>query len=119
MNLLKADAGKEYIIRAIETDDEELARWWKESQSTLTDWVTRIYKTALEKGIAKEVARVVLPEGLTASRLYMKGSIRSWLHYIEVRTDPTTQKEHRELASMIEAKLQEFLGDFLIGNRGS
>jgi len=50
-------------------------------------------------GIAKEVARAVLPEGLTPSRLYMAGSLRSWLHYIEVRTDPSTQKEHREIAS--------------------
>lgn len=99
---------------SLETDDEELARWWEESQSTLIDWVEKIYKKALSKGLAKEVARVILPEGLTKSTLYMKGSIRSWLHYIEVRTDETTQKEHRELASMIEKKLQEFIGEFLI-----
>lgn len=57
-----------------------------------------VYERALEHGIAKEVARKLLPEGLTTSRMYMAGSIRSWMHYIDVRTDPTTQKEHREVA---------------------
>jgi thymidylate synthase (FAD) len=57
-----------------------------------------VYREAINAGIAKEQARAVLPEGLTTSRIYMKGSIRSWLHYIEVRTDPSTQKEHREVA---------------------
>jgi thymidylate synthase (FAD) len=57
-----------------------------------------LYKVALDKGIAKEVARKLLPEGLTMSKMYMNGTLRSWLHYISVRTDPSTQKEHREVA---------------------
>ena len=57
-----------------------------------------MYKSALEKGIAKEVARKLLPEGLTISKMYMNGTLRSWLHYIEIRCDKATQKEHREVA---------------------
>ena len=56
------------------------------------------YTLAISKGIAKEVARKILPEGLMETRLYMNGTLRSWLHYIEIRTDPSTQKEHREVA---------------------
>ena len=56
------------------------------------------YDAALKKGLAKEVARAILPEGLTWTRLYMSGSVRSWIHYIELRTDPSTQREHRDLA---------------------
>jgi thymidylate synthase (FAD) len=57
-----------------------------------------VYRIALEKGIAKEVARAVLPEGMTQSTLYMAGSIRSWIHYINLRKGNGTQKEHREIA---------------------
>jgi thymidylate synthase (FAD) len=64
----------------------------------LLDQTTRVYKTALNAGIAKEVARKVLPEGLTMSKMYMKGTLRNWLHYIDVRTDMATQKEHRIIA---------------------
>ena len=56
------------------------------------------YEWAIENGIAKEVARAVLPEGLTMSRMYVNGTIRSWLHYIDIRSDKATQKEHREIA---------------------
>lgn len=56
------------------------------------------YKHLVGIGVAKEVARAILPEGLTMSRMYMNGSLRSWLHYLEVRSDPSTQKEHREVA---------------------
>ncbi len=56
------------------------------------------YEWAIERGIAKEVARAVLPEGLTMSRMYVNGTIRSWLHYIDIRSDIATQKEHREIA---------------------
>ena len=66
-----------------------------------------VYNWAISQGIAKEVARAVLPEGLTMSRMYMKGSIRSWIHYIEVRTDPTTQKEHREIAAACAQAIAE------------
>lgn len=64
------------------------------------------YEWALEQGIAKEQARALLPEGLTPSRLYMTGSIRSWMHYIEVRTDKATQKEHRLIAESVHDLLK-------------
>lgn len=80
-------------------DDEMLATTWHWQQWAAMEKAKEAYQWAIEKGIAKEVARAILPEGLTPSRLYMAGSLRSWLHYIEVRTDPTTQKEHREIAS--------------------
>ena len=58
----------------------------------------KVYKWALDKGIAKEQARAVLPEGLTVSKLYVSGTVRSWIHYVELRSGPETQLEHRELA---------------------
>ena len=92
---------------SLETDDEELAEWWKAEQEYLIEVVSEIYQTALHKGIAKEVARKVLPEGLTKTRMIMKGSIRSWIHYLEVRMDETTQKEHRDIALLISKVISE------------
>jgi len=63
------------------------------------------YNYLRRKGVAKECARVLLPEGLTMSKLFMKGSLRSWMHYLETRLDPTTQREHRDLASLIKTAL--------------
>ena len=83
---------------SIEVEDNLLQNEWYRSQQRAIFAAKREYKWAIDNGIAKEQARAVLPEGLTESRIYMKGSIRSWIHYIEVRTDPTTQKEHREVA---------------------
>ena len=83
---------------SIETDDEKLAEYWQDAQYDV--WLTAegSYKWAIEKGIAKEQARAVLPEGLTKTRLYMSGTLRSWIHYIDVRAEEGTQKEHREIA---------------------
>jgi len=87
---------------SIQTNDESVQALWFKMQEDV-DRITRsYYKQALDAGIAKEVARAILPEGMTPSRLYMKGSLRSWLHYIEVRTDPSTQIEHREIATKIK-----------------
>lgn len=83
---------------SIETDDQVLQDLWEKMQDKVIKEAKVAYSWAVSRGIAKEVARAVLPEGLTMSRMYMKGSIRSWIHYLEVRTDPTTQKEHREIA---------------------
>jgi len=83
---------------SLETDDEVLWEWWQESQEYLAGRAAYIYEAALKKGIAKEVARAVLPEGLTESRLYMAGTIRSWIHYVSLRSEAGTQKEHREIA---------------------
>jgi thymidylate synthase (FAD) len=66
-----------------------------------------LYRQALARGIAKEQARKLLPEGLTMSRMYMNGTVRSWLHYIEVRTDKSTQKEHRDVAEACKKVLTD------------
>jgi flavin-dependent thymidylate synthase len=83
---------------SIEIDDPELAGWWIGKQDVLIEQARSKYQWALEKGIAKEVARVVLPEGLTQSRLYMAGTLRSWIHYCQLRMGNGTQKEHKLIA---------------------
>jgi thymidylate synthase (FAD) len=83
---------------SIEVDDPILQMEWDNRQRRTINQALEDYKWAIEKGIAKEQARAILPEGLTETRLYMAGSLRSWMHFLEVRTDPTTQKEHREVA---------------------
>jgi thymidylate synthase (FAD) len=83
---------------SIETDNVELQRDWDRHQRRVL-WMTKeVYEWAIHNGIAKEQARAVLPEGLTVSRLYMNGTIRSWIHYIELRSANGTQKEHIEVA---------------------
>jgi thymidylate synthase (FAD) len=83
---------------SIEVQDKELQDIWDEKQLEIINLARRNYNWAVSNGIAKEQARVVLPEGNTMSKLYVQGSIRSWIHYIQVRKDVSTQKEHRELA---------------------
>jgi thymidylate synthase (FAD) len=83
---------------SIETSDVELAAWWDAQQKFIIEHVRSIYAQAVEKGIAKEQARCILPEGNTVSRLYMNGTIRSWIHYIELRKENGTQKEHQLVA---------------------
>ena len=80
------------------TDDVSLQYWWEGIQRRIVDETKFLYTAALDKGIAKEVARKLLPEGLTMSKMYMNGTLRSWLHYIDIRCDSATQKEHREVA---------------------
>ena len=84
-------------------EDRELDDWWKSAQADLIKQANDIYKSALDAGIAKEVARSVLPEGNTISRMYMNGTLRSWLHYIAIRCDEATQKEHRDVAEQCRA----------------
>jgi thymidylate synthase (FAD) len=83
---------------SIETDDADLAAWWDAKQQWIIDQSKQVYEEAIARGMAKEQARKVLPEGLTKSRLYMQGSIRSWVHYIELRGANGTQKEHMQIA---------------------
>lgn len=83
---------------SIEVDDENLQTAWNIQQQAVIDQAKRAYEWAIQSGIAKEVARSVLPEGLTMSRMYVNGTIRSWIHYIDIRSDMSTQKEHREIA---------------------
>lgn len=83
---------------SIETDDTMLANDWYRAQQRVIFAVEREYEWALKNGIAKEQARAVLPEGLTLSRMYMNGTLRSWVHYIHLRSANGTQKEHRDVA---------------------
>lgn len=83
---------------SLPTDDPDLKRWWTNVQDKLVTDAHDFYDIAIQKGIAKEVARKILPEGLTMSKMYMNGTLRSWIHYIQLRCDPATQKEHREVA---------------------
>ena len=79
-------------------ENSELANEWEEKQQELAEHSKRTYEWAIDKGIAKEQARAVLPEGMTVSRMYMNGTLRSWIHYIQLRCANGTQKEHREVA---------------------
>lgn len=85
---------------SIELDDNSkmLKQRWEQEQKKLIDQVKLTYDWAMRNGIAKEQARSVLPEGLTISRMYMNGTLRSWIHYCLLRMGPETQKEHREIA---------------------
>ena len=83
---------------SIETNDRTIENEWDKEQRKIIKVCKEVYKNAIEKGIAKEVARAVLPEGLTKSRMYVNGTIRSWIHFIELRTANGTQKECMEVA---------------------
>ena len=83
---------------SIEIDNANIQENWKMRQSMVMQEVLESYNWAIANGIAKERARAVLPEGNMESRLYMNGTVRSWIHYIELRSGPETQKEHREVA---------------------
>lgn len=87
---------------SLDTDDLYLNNWWNAAQVRVQCEAELMYKAALEKGIAKEQARKLLPEGLTMSRMYMAGNLRSWLHYVDIRCDKATQKEHREVAEQVK-----------------
>ncbi len=80
------------------TDDAEIQNWWNAAQLRVQSDAELMYQSALKMGIAKEQARKLLPEGLTMSKMYMNGTLRSWLHYVDIRCDAATQKEHREVA---------------------
>ena len=83
---------------SIKTEDIELQTQWERSQNRVLYTVKKEYEWAIKNGIAKEQARAVLPEGLTVSRLYVNGTLRSWIHYIDLRDGNGTQKEHAEIA---------------------
>lgn len=83
---------------SLDTEDEKLQARWLEQQAFIIKCARSAYDWAIVHGIAKEQARAVLPEGLTVSRLYMNGTLRSWIHYIQLRSENGTQKEHREIA---------------------
>ncbi len=90
---------------SIEVGDSELHSWWFNAQKRVRDEAEFVYNAALAKGVAKEQARKLLPEGLTMSKMYMNGTLRSWLHYVDIRCDMATQKEHREVAEKCRDEL--------------
>ena len=92
---------------SIETDDIDLKLEWLKKQSEVSLAAKETYLWAIENGIAKEQARAVLPEGTTESRMYMNGTLRSWIHYIELRSGNGTQKEHREIAIACTKELKK------------
>ena len=105
-----SEMGNQFVLRearlqdqknrqnSVDTTDHELIVEWRTLQQDMIAHATRVYEWAINNGIAKEQARVVLPEGLTKTRLYMNGTLRSWVHYIELRGANGTQKEHMEIA---------------------
>lgn len=101
----------------LETDkDRQIAYQWENLQRDLIQRTREVYAWAIEKGIAKEQARAVLPEGLTVSRLYMNGTLRSWVHFIELRSGNGTQKEHMEVArecAKVIAEVFPMVNDFV------
>ena len=101
---------------SIEVDDTALHAWWDAQQKFIIDNVQRIYSEAISKGIAKEQARAILPEGNTVSRLYMNGTLRSWIHFIELRSANGTQREHQEVAqacAQVIANIFPMANDFV------
>jgi thymidylate synthase (FAD) len=104
---------------SIETDDRELEHEWKIRQMNVIAASREAYAWAIENGIAKEQARAVLPEGIMESRLYMNGTLRSWVHFIELRSGNGTQKEHQEVAvacADVIAKIFPMSTEFVAGN---
>ena len=90
---------------SIITTDDKLKLEWKEKQNEITSLVKKNYDWALENNIAKECARVILPEGLTPSTLYMSGTLRSWIHYLKLRCANGTQLEHMDIANKIKSAI--------------
>jgi thymidylate synthase (FAD) len=90
-------------------DDPELAEWWDEAQRTVRSHAKALYARAVSKGIAKELARGLLPEGQTPTRLYMKGTVRSWWFFVRNRTHPSAQLETRRVAEQCEVLLRQVM----------
>jgi len=92
---------------SLEVDNPLLNEWWELNQKHLLEHATTVYQGALANGIAKEVARAVLPEGLTTSRMYMNGTLRSWIHFYQLRSGNGTQKEARQIADAVGMLLEQ------------
>ena len=88
-------------------EHEWLLEEWNRAQEQVLELAKKNYDWALKAGIAKEQARAILPEGLTPSRLYVNGTLRSWITYCQVRADPSTQKEHRQIALQVVQVLRQ------------
>jgi len=125
-----AEFGEQFVIRearlqdktnrqnSVEVDSEEDIHYaWAARQQEVIDKAKEVYEWAINNGIAKEQARAVLPEGNTKSRIYMNGTLRSWIHYIELRSANGTQKEHMEIAREVAKAIVKIfpLADTYIG----
>lgn len=95
---LQDTKNRQNSIELEENENEDLKQEWLKKQQDVSQLVEKSYHWALSNGIAKEQARAVLPEGITLSKIYMNGTLRSWIHYIELRSSNGTQKEHRDIA---------------------
>ena len=112
---LQDPKNRQNSIQFVDGKDESIKELWEEMQNRITREVKHVYEWAIENGIAKEQARAVLPEGLTNSRMYMSGSLRSWIHYCDLRRANGTQKEHQEIAEEAWYELMSefpFLGEY-------
>jgi thymidylate synthase (FAD) len=101
---------------SVVSDDSELQAWWDAKQKFIIETVRSTYAEAISKGIAKEQARAILPEGNTVSRLYMNGTLRSWVHFIELRSANGTQLEHQLVAKECAKAIAEIfpmINDFV------
>jgi len=96
---------------SVKTDNKALIKQWTDKQQEIIDKSREVYEWAIENGIAKEQARAVLPEGCTNTKLYMNGTLRSWMHYILLRRGNGTQLEHAEIAQTCEVVLGVLLKD--------
>lgn len=93
---------------SLPVDDVALQTWWKTAQQEVWSTASALYTEALDCGIAKEQARALLPEGATPTRFFLNGTARQWLHYLELRLDPGTQKEHRDVAQAIDGLFRDW-----------
>jgi len=93
---------------SLKTEDEVIAKQWCEAQEKVLSVIKEEYQKAIDSGIAKEVARTILPEGLTMSKMYMNGTVRSWLHYCAVRDGHGTQLEHTDLAQKCKKEIIKY-----------
>ena len=93
---------------SIKSEFEDLNAWWEDEQTYILGEIKELYEKALKQGIAKEVARCILPEGLTMSKMYMNGTVRSWLHYIQLREENGTQLEHTDVAKKAKVEVLKF-----------
>ena len=92
---------------SIITDDIKLQEEWESKQKDIIRMCEESYKWAIDNNIAKEQARCILPEGLIKTRMYMNGTLRSWIHYIQLRTEIGTQKEHRDIANLCAIEISK------------
>lgn len=106
-------------IEEADIENKYTALQWERKQRDLIKWVDETYRWALENGIAKEQARCILPEGLTQSRLYMNGTLRSWIHYIELRSAHGTQLEHQVVAQKCAQEIAKILPMLAVAKPGN